>query len=981
MMQRDTPATTDARPDAGALRRGAIRALPWRALPWLALVVSLAITIALWHHQMRALRMRAEATFQQEVIETEQTVTEWIRDHENLLRAARGQLDAGRETGRAGWAAFVSAVDVRTRYPGVDGIGYVAAVSHHDRDAFEQAQRESRPGFAITPAGERTEYLVATYLEPNGFLTLPTVGLDLGTWPAPRAALEKARDGGEMTASAGMIRPADDGTGTRFAVLFSLPLYKEGVTPSTATDRRAALRGWVVGGLDIAEMMRSLPAAEAGLDMRLFDGEEARHDALLHEIGHETSSGTPPDDARFHATRRLAVGGRVWSMHLSSTARFESRFPAEGVHGLLAAGSILGGLLWLTARLLLGGQARSMALAEDVTAALKESRERYYDIIANTPEGYWQLDREARTVAVNDALCRMTGWTAAEMMGRRPGEFTDDEGRQVFAAQLAIRREQPQRRYEAVLIARNGERRHARFSATTLFDGEGAVVGSYALVSDISAETRAQQELLAAQQRLLDIVAAIPLALVVSRPDGRFVHINAQAGALFGITVDEAPGLVATEFYVDPSERRHFVEALWRDGSVTGFEVRLIRRDGPRWWGLLSAQLFTYEGEAAMLVSVEDVTARKTAEAGLRLEKERAEQYLAIAGTMIVALDRNAVVTLINDQGCRILGTSRDDLIGRDWIATVIPPENRDQVRRIHAEIISGRQVPVDQMTSNEIVTSSGERRLIAWHNTFVRGPDESITGSLSSGEDITDRRRAETELIRSHAELEQFSYAVSHDLQEPLRMVMSYLQLLGRTLGDRLDRDSAEYLDFAVEGARRMQTMIRDLLEYSRVQRTGSLFRPVDLEVACHHALDNLKVVAEESGARVDVGPLPTVTGDESQLSRLFQNLIGNAIKYRVQGVSPSIRIGARREDRFWVISVTDDGIGIDPQHFERIFQVFQRLHGREEYDGTGIGLAVCRKIVERHSGRIWPESSPGKGTTFHVALPVSERDETESP
>ncbi len=238
---------------------------------------------------------------------------------------------------------------------------------------------------------------------------------------------------------------------------------------------------------------------------------------------------------------------------------------------------------------------------------------------------------------------------------------------------------------------------------------------------------------------------------------------------------------------------------------------------------------------------------------------------------------------------------------------------------------------------------------------------------------DITERKRLEEDFARSNRDLEQFSYAVSHDLQEPLRMVSSYLSLLERRHGDKLDGDAHEFIAFAVDGARRMSRMITDLLDYSRVHRRGNTFGPVDLNAALGDALANLSTAIAESGAHIDAAPLPTVTGDASQMMRVFQNLVGNAIKYRKPDAAPRIAVEAiRGEDDTWVISVSDDGIGIDPAAAGRLFQVFQRLHPRGEYEGTGIGLAVCRRIVERHGGRIWIESQgEGLGCTFRFALP----------
>jgi hypothetical protein len=231
----------------------------------------------------------------------------------------------------------------------------------------------------------------------------------------------------------------------------------------------------------------------------------------------------------------------------------------------------------------------------------------------------------------------------------------------------------------------------------------------------------------------------------------------------------------------------------------------------------------------------------------------------------------------------------------------------------------------------------------------------------------------AARDLKRSNQELEQFAYVTSHDLQEPLRMVTSYLQLLEKRYRDRLGADAAEFIRYAVEGAGHMKNLISDLLGYSRLGTSTRPFAPTDCEAVLERALANLTVAVAESGATVTHDPLPVVRSDEQEFVQLFQNLIGNALKFR-SSEPPRIHLSASRSGKDWLFSVRDNGIGIEPRFAERIFVIFQRLHGRDEYPGTGIGLALCKKIVERHGGKIWIESKPGEGSTFYFTLPKED-------
>ncbi|MBM3130846.1 MAG: HAMP domain-containing protein [Chloroflexi bacterium] len=283
-------------------------------------------------------------------------------------------------------------------------------------------------------------------------------------------------------------------------------------------------------------------------------------------------------------------------------------------------------------------------------------------------------------------------------------------------------------------------------------------------------------------------------------------------------------------------------------------------------------------------------------------------------------------------------------------------------------------------------ITSADEIGQLAQSFNRMTRDLRAITASRDElNREIAERKQAEeklqifaAELERSNKELEQFAYIASHDLQEPLRMVASYSQLLEKRYRGKLDQDANEYIGFAVDGVNRMQRLINDLLAYSRISTRGKEFTPVDCHAVVGQVIANLQIAIQETGALVTCDPLPTVRADESQMIQLFQNLIGNAIKFH--GTEPPrVHISARETfevletSKVWTFSIRDNGIGIAPQYRERIFVIFQRLHTREEYSGTGIGLAICKKIVERHNGRIWVESEPGKGATFYFTLPAN--------
>jgi PAS domain S-box-containing protein len=344
-----------------------------------------------------------------------------------------------------------------------------------------------------------------------------------------------------------------------------------------------------------------------------------------------------------------------------------------------------------------------------------------------------------------------------------------------------------------------------------------------------------------------------------------------------------------------------------------------------------------------------------------------------------VSIDEDQRIVFLNQGAEQIFGYAAAEVIG-ERIEILIPERFRaaheEQVREFAASPVAARRM-------GERGQISGRRK-----GGEIFPADASISRIEVGGRriftavvrDVSQRVYAEEalaaqaeELARSNAELEQFAYVASHDLQEPLRMVASYTQLLARRYGERLDDDAREFIGYAVDGVTRMQGLINDLLAYSRVGSRGGRFQRVQLDALLRRTLATLAPAIEEAGAAVTSDPLPPVYGDTVQLGQLLQNLVGNAVKFRGRE-PPRVHVGAERQGREWVVSVRDNGIGIAPEYAQRIFVIFQRLHTRDRYPGTGIGLAICKKIVERHGGRIWVEPAPEGGSIFRFTLPVDQ-------
>ncbi len=360
------------------------------------------------------------------------------------------------------------------------------------------------------------------------------------------------------------------------------------------------------------------------------------------------------------------------------------------------------------------------------------------------------------------------------------------------------------------------------------------------------------------------------------------------------------------------------------------------------------------------------------------LKRTEAQQALLAAivrssHDAIISKTKNGTITSWNPAAEELYGYTAEEAIGRH-ISFIVPPELRTS--ELENIMVRLRSFEETQRVETERLTKKGERIEVEVRISPIRNSRGELLGASSIAHDIGERKRTERELARwrdelakSNAELERFAYVASHDLQEPLRMVASYVQLLAQRYKGKLDSDADEFIAYAADGANRMKTMIADLLKYSRAGRSDD-FTTIKSGVALDHALANLQFAIRETGATVTRGEMPVVRGIESQIAELFQNLIGNALKFHGDQ-PPLIHVSARRSGCAWEFSVGDNGIGIAPEYQEKIFEIFRRLHGRGKYPGTGIGLTVCRKIVVHHGGEISVESEEGKGATFRFTLP----------
>ncbi|MBU1064085.1 PAS domain S-box protein [bacterium] len=468
------------------------------------------------------------------------------------------------------------------------------------------------------------------------------------------------------------------------------------------------------------------------------------------------------------------------------------------------------------------------------------------------------------------------------------------------------------------------------------------------------------------QKSLMD---SNPDIIMTTDPSGIVTDVNMATERISGYSREKLIGQPFGQFFSDPGFAQTGIEQVIREGRVSNYELTVVTQKGRQVPVSYNATaLRDPDGRiTGVLGNARDVTSSKQLEEELRKSTAYTRSLIEANFDSLVTISPEGKITDVNESTVKLTGVSREQLIGTDFCDYFTEPE---KAREGYQQVLSKDSIMNYQLTINN--KSKQELVPVLYNASVYRDEAGNVQGVFAAARDITILNETMAELGRSNLELEQFAYFASHDLQEPLRMVVSYLQLLERRYKGKIDSDADEFIAYAVDGANRMGQLINDLLKFSRVGTESKPFESTDCTAVIDKVLANLEAAVKESGAVVTHDPLPVIMSDDVQLNELFQNLISNAIKFRGEP-PPHVHISAKQAESEWIFSVRDDGIGIDPLYKDKIFVIFQRLQDKD-YPGTGIGLAVCKKIVEYHGGRIWVESEHGKGATFYFTIPVKE-------
>ncbi len=609
---------------------------------------------------------------------------------------------------------------------------------------------------------------------------------------------------------------------------------------------------------------------------------------------------------------------------------------------------------------------------------LKESEERF-SVAFNAspvPQAITMQDSGEILVA-NNAFCQMFEYSLNELIGTtttKLGMWEDSAARQ--AAMEEIRATGRMHPREISIRSRSGQLRTLMAAVEPIpWKGFACTILS---VFDISLVKKTEETLRQRSEELEQLLDLLPAAIWIAEDPGcQVIRGNRFANELLGVPGNANVSQTANA----PSVRlRQFTqgrelnpdELPMQKAGQTGqpqadVELRIENPNGVTRTLLGGAvPLFDPQNRPRGVVGAfYDITERKQVEEALRISQENfARAFESNPAALAITRIADETFVQINPAHSHIFGYQPNEIIGRQGseLNMYVDPNTHQEILRMLQE--NGQVRDYDL----QIRAKSGEIKDVVIFMQTIHFDGEACT--LSASLDLTERKNIEYNLRRSNAELEQFAYVASHDLQEPLRAVAGMVQLLGQRYKGQLDKRADEYIHHAVEASTRMQTLINDLLDYSRVDRFGRPFETVDVEQALTLALNNLRVTIEESDAEIIHDPLPIITADPGQLTQVLQNLVGNAIKFRGKR-KPVIHLSAKKVGEYWQFAIQDNGIGIEPQYFERIFLVFQRLHTRREYPGTGIGLSLCKKIIERHGGKIWVQSKIEHGSTFYFTIP----------
>lgn len=612
-------------------------------------------------------------------------------------------------------------------------------------------------------------------------------------------------------------------------------------------------------------------------------------------------------------------------------------------------------------------------------------------MVEDAPIGIALTDSSGNWLRVNSALCDMLGYTTDELFKVDFYQIThpDDISKDKETIEKLSRREIDVTNYNKRYQHKDGHYFWINIHCSAVYNDQGQADYYIGQILNIEKQVSAERTLKTLESQFKAYLDNSPGFISLKDTEHRYILANDTLADRFGVSREELIGKKIRDFIDDMAASE--IEELEKAVIATG---KVITREGVQKQSNRTAlsTIFPVRDEDNTVISIGtisiDITQIKEHEEQQKIHarqlaesEERFHYAVTASNAGIFDWDIPARQLWVSDRLVEMLGLpeTENNRYADTYLTQVFHPRDEEIADRAKSELLNSA---CEINTEYRMKHQSGDYFWVEESSLSVADNNGEVTRIVGTLTDISDRKDAEQalkkytkDLQRSNSELEQFAYVASHDLQEPLRMVASFTDLLAKRYADKLDEKGLEYIAYSVDGAKRMQKLINDLLSYSRVGREQKPFEEVDLNQVLQDARDNLLVLINDKSADISSPVLPTVFGDYQELLQLIQNLLSNALKYARTDTPPVISIEYKQQpDRTMVFSIADNGIGIEPEFSERIFVIFKRLHGKNEYDGTGIGLAICKKIVERHGGKIWVEQNQPEGSVFKFTLAASE-------
>jgi PAS domain S-box-containing protein len=744
------------------------------------------------------------------------------------------------------------------------------------------------------------------------------------------------------------------------------------MTGNGANTLAAFVSGGLVSDTVVHQILEALPVAiyvtDAQGRLTYFNSAAAKLSGLRPEIGTDKwcatwkiflSDGTPLSHDQSAIAVALTRGDVPTGIECMAERPDGTRFWFTPTATVLrdGAGRIIGGLSLL------------LDITERKNAEM-EAKEQFRAIVDATPECVKIVAADGTLLFMNPPGLTMIGAPSIEaVIGQNIYDVIAPEDRERFRTlnEMVCRGKKASLQFD--IVGLKGERRHLETHAAPLRHIDGTTV-QLAVTHDVTERKRAE----GAALLLSAIVESSDDAIISKDLDGFIMSWNNSAQRLFGFTAQEAIGHTVASLLI-PEDRQEeepkILARLRRGERVDHFETVRRRKDG----SLIDISLTispVKDAQGGIIGAskiARDISESKHIQAALMESEARFRQLADTMPQMVWTARPDGIVDYWNERWFRFTGF------------TPVPLKDASSERILHPDDLPrAREAWYTAVHSGEaynIEFRFWDRQENRWRWFVARAvPIRDAAGNIvrwfGTYTDIDEQKRVQDELRRVNEDLEQFAFSASHDLQEPLRTIKIYSELLTRRHAAKLDGDALKFLHFLRKGATRMETLVRDLLTYTQVTRFDAHVGVADANEALKAALENLSGAIADTGAEIIIGPLPSVGANNTHLEQLFQNLIGNAIKYRSPERRPSVKIAAELQDGQWLFSVRDNGIGIESAYKENIFGLFKRLHNSDEYSGSGIGLAICQRLVDRYHGRIWVESEPGQGSTFFFTIPL---------